>query len=253
MESRKKICFVIQPISDNRFVKRFDDIYKPAIEAAGLIAYRVDLDPSAMIPIDKIEKMINDSSLCFVDITIDNPNVWYEFGYANAKQKPTIIICEENARSKFPFDVSHRSIIQYKTDSPSDFKNLKNLITEKCKAYLLQEEKSRKENSSFINYSDLSPLQPVELAILEEIIANQITDEQNISIYILSETLLNAGFKRVEISIGIRLLKQKNFIEILYDSDWNGNVCEACKLSIKGEEYILDNQKLFLPEKKVMC
>ena len=38
-------CFVIQPISDLKFTKRFDDIYKPAIESVGLLAYRVDLDP----------------------------------------------------------------------------------------------------------------------------------------------------------------------------------------------------------------
>lgn len=30
------ICFVIQPFDSGRFDKRFDDVYKPAIEAAGL-------------------------------------------------------------------------------------------------------------------------------------------------------------------------------------------------------------------------
>jgi len=35
-------CFVIQPFDSGKFDKRFMDVYKPAIEAAGLEAYRVD-------------------------------------------------------------------------------------------------------------------------------------------------------------------------------------------------------------------
>jgi hypothetical protein len=35
------MCFVIQPFTDI-YNKRFDDLYKPAIEAAGMTAYRVD-------------------------------------------------------------------------------------------------------------------------------------------------------------------------------------------------------------------
>ena len=55
MKDLEKYCFVIQPISDSRFTKRFDDVYKPAIEKAGITAYRVDLDPSVKTPIeDKI-------------------------------------------------------------------------------------------------------------------------------------------------------------------------------------------------------
>ena len=30
-----KFCFVIQPISDEKCNKRFDDVYKPVIEKAG--------------------------------------------------------------------------------------------------------------------------------------------------------------------------------------------------------------------------
>ncbi|KAA6306372.1 hypothetical protein EZS27_041973 [termite gut metagenome] len=75
-----KECFVIQPISDEKFTKRYDDIYKPAIETVGLSAYRVDLDPTVKIPIEDIESRIKNAEICFADISIDNPNVWYELG-----------------------------------------------------------------------------------------------------------------------------------------------------------------------------
>ena len=77
-------CFVIQPFDGAKFDKRYTDIYKPAIEAAGLEAYRVDTDPGVQVPIDAIEKGIKQATICLADITTDNPNVWYELGFAFA-------------------------------------------------------------------------------------------------------------------------------------------------------------------------
>jgi hypothetical protein len=50
------LCFVIQPFDSGKFDKRFEDVYRPAIEAAGLDAYRVDLDPGVDVPIDAIKE-----------------------------------------------------------------------------------------------------------------------------------------------------------------------------------------------------
>lgn len=75
-------CFVIQPFDSGKFDKRFEDIYKPAIEAAGLVAYRVNKDPGVSVLIESIEKGIRQAILCLADITEDNPNVWYELGFS---------------------------------------------------------------------------------------------------------------------------------------------------------------------------
>lgn len=40
----EEYCFMIQPFDGGKFDKRYEDVFKPAIEAAGLIAYRVDND-----------------------------------------------------------------------------------------------------------------------------------------------------------------------------------------------------------------
>ena len=74
-------CFVIQPFDNDKFDKRYEDIFKPAIDKAELDPYRVDKDLSVRIPIDEIEQNISDSALCFAEITTDNPNVWYELGF----------------------------------------------------------------------------------------------------------------------------------------------------------------------------
>ena len=80
-------CFVIQPFDKARFDKRFDDVFAPAIVAAGLEAYRVDRGPSVNVPIDNIETGIRGAIACLADITTDNPNVWFELGFAIAAQK----------------------------------------------------------------------------------------------------------------------------------------------------------------------
>ena len=123
-------CFVIQPFDSGKFDKRFADVYKPAIEAADLEAYRVDKDPSVLIPIDSIEEGIRKASVCLADITADNPNVWYELGYAFASGRPVVMVCsEERTGKKYPFDIQHRSIIPYLADSPSDFEKLRESLT----------------------------------------------------------------------------------------------------------------------------
>ena len=107
--------FVIQPFDKDKFDKRYNDIFEPAIKAAGHEPYRVDRDPSVRIPIEQIEDGIKKSALCFAELTSDNPNVWYELGYAFAMDKDVVMITEE--RQKFPFDIQHRQIINYKTSS----------------------------------------------------------------------------------------------------------------------------------------
>ena len=74
-------CFVIQPFSPT-YDARFADTFEPAILNAGMKPYRVDRDPAVSIPIEEIETNIGSSACCFAEISEDNPNVWFELGYA---------------------------------------------------------------------------------------------------------------------------------------------------------------------------
>ena len=83
------------------------------------------MDVNSVIPIEEIDKGIKESAVCLADITIDNPNVWFELGLSIAYGKDTILICSEERTTNFPFDVQHRKIIRYLSESPSDFERLK--------------------------------------------------------------------------------------------------------------------------------
>ena len=84
-------CFVIQPF-DEANDRRYEEVYKPALEAAAVTPYRVDRDPSVAVPIDSIETKIREADIFLADITTHNPNVWYELGFASATGRPVVMI-----------------------------------------------------------------------------------------------------------------------------------------------------------------
>ena len=96
-------CFVIQPFDAGKFDKRYEDIYLPAIRAADLEPYRVDKGPSVDVPIDSIEEGIRSALVCLAEITTDNPNVWYELGFAFASGRPLVTVrSDERPGRKYP-------------------------------------------------------------------------------------------------------------------------------------------------------
>lgn len=236
-----KYCFVIQPFQET-FDKRFEDVYEPAIRNADLIPYRVDRDPSAKILIEQIERKIEESSICFADITIDNPNVWYELGFAFASNKDVVMICDKQ-RESFPFDVRHKSIISYLTDSKRDFEILEKQISEKLRAFLSKQQ--RVVPTTITPRHEAQELQPFEAAMLAIIIGEQKTGFESASVYQINQRMNNAGFPDAATSIGIRLLRNKGYVECLVDQDWNGNDFDACRLTAQGEQFILSNLHLF--------
>lgn len=129
-----RICFVIQPFDRGPYDERFEDTVGPAIRAAGLEPYRVDSDPGVVVPIEQIENVIRDADACLADITTDNPNVWFELGLAIAAGKPTVLIAQTAARQIYPFDVRHRLVIGYRTETARDFKKLADEITSRLHA-----------------------------------------------------------------------------------------------------------------------
>src|SRR3984893_15078631 len=100
-------CCVFQ-LFDNGgpYDKRSVYVIEPAVKAGSLEPYRVDQDPAATVPIDTREEEIRRAPACIADISSDNPNVWYELGYASASNTPVVMICSK-ARTPLPFDIAH--------------------------------------------------------------------------------------------------------------------------------------------------
>jgi hypothetical protein len=128
-----RLCFVIQPFDRGPFDARFRSTLAPAIQDAGLEPYRVDHDPSTVIPSDDIQAGIRGADACVADITLDNPNVWLEVGLAISANKPILLLANGSAREAFPFDVRHRHIVKYATQDITDFVRLRHEITSRLR------------------------------------------------------------------------------------------------------------------------
>lgn len=236
-------CFVIQPFDKDKFDKRYIDIFEPAISKSELEPYRIDRDLSVRIPIDDIEKGIIESVICFAEITTDNPNVWYELGFAFACKKDVVMVCsDERPQGKFPFDIQHRQILTYKTSSTSDFETLKDAITKKIKAF--------QKNSKTVKTLNTTPvietegLKSHEIALLILITENQIISEDSISLSFLKSEMNKSGYTDIATGVGIRTLSKNGMIEIFKENDYNdGHAYNACRLTEKGETWILSNQQ----------
>lgn len=203
------ICFVIQPFDSGAFDKRYHDILRPAIAAAGLEAYRVDHDASSLIPIEDIEEGIRRAAICLADISIDNPNVWYELGYAVSARKPVVMICRAD-RERFPFDVQHRTIVRYKTDSASDFADLGHEVTRRLKAAL--ETRLRIDSVEGLSPATAKAgLTEHELVGLITIAANSL-DGDPVHTFTLRQEMGRAGYTDVACALAVRGLERKQHI-----------------------------------------
>ena len=238
-------CFVMQPFDGSTFDRRYEEIFKPAIEEAKLDPYRVDQDPKASIPIDEIERGIREAQICLAEITHDNPNVWFELGYAIACGKEVVLVCSDERQAKFPFDVQHRSIIRYSAKSPSDFEKLQSQITERLKAYLSKSETlgQAAEISKLAKFDGMEAHEVVALAALAE---NLDHPEDHASTYQIKRDMEAAGFTKVAATIALKSLGDKGLVEYgRYHDPRDGELLNGYSLTEAGWKWILSNNKQF--------
>lgn len=242
VETMKK-CFVIQPFDNDKYDRRYNEVFKPAIESANITPYRVDEDYSVGIPIEDIEKNISGSDFVFAEITENNPNVWYELGFAIAAGKQVVLVASKERNGKYPFDIRHRQIISYATESPGDFEKLENDIRNKLLA--LNEKGERLQSIQETIKKPVEGLSEHEVSCMGVIFANQICDTDEITTYEVKQSMNNLGFTDIATGIALRKLINKNFIQSYSDADYNGNEYSHYKVSPIGEEWVCENESIF--------
>lgn len=100
-----------------QFKQEYNELYaeviKPVCEQMGIKVVRVDESSKNGSIIQEIKKEIIESSFVIADITPDNPNVYYEVGFAHGIKKSVILMCNEQ-REKLPFDLVDVRTIFYR-------------------------------------------------------------------------------------------------------------------------------------------
>jgi nucleoside 2-deoxyribosyltransferase len=237
-------CFVIQPFDAGKFDKRFDDVFSPAIKAAGLEPYRVDQDPNVDVPIDAIESGITNATVCLADITTDNPNVWYELGYAFASGRPVAMVCsDERTGRKYPFDIQHRTVISYLPESTQDFERLKNQITARIQA-LTRRGEAMRQLAATEQVAPLGGLSQAELVVLASVAGVRTEPDGGVSVHLAKQDVERAGFTPIGFALGLRRLQNKDFVELYQIADRDGSY-EAVRMTNNGWEWIEKNENKF--------
>lgn len=106
----KPFAFVLMP-----FAQEFKDIYKFGIKETadqlGVVAERVDEQHFSETMLERIYRQIEQCDFIIAEMSGQNPNVFYEVGYAHAKGKLCILVTK--SASDIPFDLKHHSHVVY--------------------------------------------------------------------------------------------------------------------------------------------
>ncbi|MBC7779266.1 MAG: tetratricopeptide repeat protein [Proteobacteria bacterium] len=89
------------PIDFNRV---FSELIRPALEQAGCVVFRADEETRAGdIRTDMFQELLV-ADLVLADLTLDNPNVWYELGVRHALRARGVVLIQ-GPRPTQPFDI----------------------------------------------------------------------------------------------------------------------------------------------------
>lgn len=137
--------FGIKPDSNGveiNFNRVYKDLIKPALETAGLETFRADEEERAGdIRTDMFQELLV-ADLVVVDLTIDNPNVWYELGVRHAlRARGVLLICGGRVTTAFDLYTDRKLRYGIKDGVPdpatleNDMLNLANMAKETMKSW----------------------------------------------------------------------------------------------------------------------
>jgi hypothetical protein len=236
-------CFVIQPFdAGGDYDKRYDEVLVPAIMEAELEPYRVDRDPAADVLISAIESQIAGATACVADISEDNPNVWYELGFAFAAGTEVVLICSSD-RKKFPFDVQHRNIIRYTLGSPSDFASLSEKIASRLKT--VRERPKKIASLTSVSQGDTLGLKEHEIAVLVTIMGECLDEGEVMTMQRLKGEMEQAGYAPVATALAVRSLAAAEFIQSATQQDHeDGYYFTGYRVTDDGAQWLSDHEEL---------
>ena len=105
-----------QPIDFNRI---YAELLAPALEAAGLSSFRADQEVrGGDIRTDMFQELLI-ADLVIADLTIDNPNVWYELGVRHAlRSRGVVLVCGGRAPTAFDLYTDRKLRYSLKDGAP---------------------------------------------------------------------------------------------------------------------------------------
>src|SRR2546426_2709571 len=114
--------FVAMPFGNKEgidFNKIYSDLIKPALESVGFEVFRADEEMRAGdIRTDMFQELLM-ADLVVADLSIDNPNVWYELGVRHAlRSRGVVLVCGGKTPTAFDLYTDRKLRYSLKDGSP---------------------------------------------------------------------------------------------------------------------------------------
>ena len=132
---RKPRALIITPFDAGG--ARVQDTIRRALEDMGVEIYRPELENlewGASLA-NAITDAIRGTDFLVVDVTRQNPNVFYELGFAHALRKPAILITSIEATRGLPYDLAGFQYIVYE---PNNLRSLFEHIQRAAKGFVVR-------------------------------------------------------------------------------------------------------------------
>jgi len=110
-----------------------------ALEEIGVEVFRVDDIAAGAVWANAITDAMRSSDFLVVDVSRQNPNVFYELGFAHALRKPTILVASAEATGALPSDLAGFQYIVYE---PDNLRSLVEHVQRAARAFVLKGEEA---------------------------------------------------------------------------------------------------------------
>ena len=196
---------------------------------------------------EEVEKRIREADTCLADISEPNPNVWFELGFAIAAGKPVVLVCLEKPNRRFPFDIQHRTIIIYKTESARDFEDLKSKVTARLKASMIMPEGrlgKLGEASVVAEVAELGILEKVALVMLAKCFDGH---DSTIEFFDIKSDMTDHGFSAEEVTVALGMLVNKEMILSVRGENDSGYTTSRYGITAAGIEWLSSHRDKLRP------
>jgi hypothetical protein len=211
----KPACFIIQPFDEGEFDDLYDDVIEIAVKDSGADCLRSDKILGAKPPFEKIKESIENAFVCIAEVTLDNPNVFFEAGWAFALEKPTFILWDKFKRTNgLPFDIHSKAGIPYNSQDKSWRKDLR----EKLTANIQHEMKASQINVKKKTLNHNNELSELDFLVLAVLFKTQ-TNNQRIGVTNVTELFTLFKYKSTETVFSFQKLLRLNLIERTYNTN----------------------------------
>ena len=172
-------CFIIMPIStpenvasnykgdEDHFEHVLDHLFIPALKKAGFEPIPPKSTGSNVIQADII-KNLSTSEMVLCDMSILNPNVFFEFGIRTALDMPISLVTDDNT-TNIPFDTSIISFHRYK--SAMNLWEIENEIKALAEHVKMSSDKGKKRNAlwKYFGVAQTGVFKPEDASIGEKL------------------------------------------------------------------------------------